>query len=109
MSVSTPLFIEDENIFQKSAYVVELLLQFLVQPRRPIFGLHQKFYFLIGILIQIGRCRKIICIGISYTAWLHTVTIHNWRFSSSHIFTKIDALEQTLRLRLFSGPIDKYF
>ena len=32
-----PLFLEDENFFQKSASVVALLLQFLVQPRRPIF------------------------------------------------------------------------
>ena len=32
-----PLFLDDEDIFQKSARVVALLLQFLVQPREPIF------------------------------------------------------------------------
>ena len=35
-----PLFLEDEDIFQKSASVVAILLQFRVQPRRPIFELH---------------------------------------------------------------------
>jgi hypothetical protein len=35
-----PLFLEDEDIFQKSARVVALLLQFMVQPREPIFELH---------------------------------------------------------------------
>jgi hypothetical protein len=34
---SAPLFLEDENIFQKSAPLVVILLQFLVQPWRPIF------------------------------------------------------------------------
>jgi hypothetical protein len=38
--VSTPLFLEDEDIFQKSARVVGILLQFRVQPREPIFELH---------------------------------------------------------------------
>jgi hypothetical protein len=32
-----PLFLEDENIFQKSARVVAILLQFRVQPGEPIF------------------------------------------------------------------------
>jgi hypothetical protein len=32
-----PLFLEDENIFQQSAFVVALLWRFLVQPRRPDF------------------------------------------------------------------------
>ena len=32
-----PLFLKDENFFQKSARVVEILLQFRVQPRRLIF------------------------------------------------------------------------
>jgi hypothetical protein len=32
-----PIFLEDENIFQKSASMVALLLQFPVQPWRPIF------------------------------------------------------------------------
>ena len=37
-----PLFLEDENIFQKSASVVEvvIILQFRLKPRRPIFELH---------------------------------------------------------------------
>ena len=35
--ISTPLFLEDENIFQKSAPLVALLLRFLVQPTEPIF------------------------------------------------------------------------
>jgi hypothetical protein len=34
-----PLFLEDENIFQKSARVVVILLQFHLQPREPIFEL----------------------------------------------------------------------
>ena len=34
------LFLGDEDIFQKSARVVALLLQFMVQPREPIFELH---------------------------------------------------------------------
>jgi hypothetical protein len=33
----THLFLDDENIFQNSACVVALLLQFLMQPREPIF------------------------------------------------------------------------
>jgi hypothetical protein len=33
-----PPFLEDENIFKKSASMVALLLQFLVQPWWPIFG-----------------------------------------------------------------------
>jgi hypothetical protein len=32
-----PLFLEDENFFQKSGSMVEILLQFRVQPCRPIF------------------------------------------------------------------------
>jgi hypothetical protein len=32
-----PLFLDDENFFQKSARVVARLLQFLVKPREPIF------------------------------------------------------------------------
>ena len=32
-----PLFLEDENIFQKSASVVALEIALEVQPRRPIF------------------------------------------------------------------------
>jgi hypothetical protein len=32
-----PLFLEDENIFQKSARVVGIIFQLLVQPREPIF------------------------------------------------------------------------
>jgi hypothetical protein len=32
-----PLFLEDENIFQKSAPLVALLSRFLVQPTEPIF------------------------------------------------------------------------
>ena len=35
-----PLFLEDENIFQKSARVVRILLQFRTVPREPIFELH---------------------------------------------------------------------
>ena len=35
-----PLFLEDEDIFQKSATMVEILLQFRVQPSWPIFELH---------------------------------------------------------------------
>ena len=34
-----PLFLEDEDIFQKSATFVALLLQFLGQPTWPIFEL----------------------------------------------------------------------
>ena len=44
----TPLFLEDEDIFQKSARVVVILLQFRIQPREPIFELHRlkkKFFF----------------------------------------------------------------
>jgi hypothetical protein len=38
-----PPFLEDEDIFQKSATLVALLpvLQFLVQPTWPIFELHR--------------------------------------------------------------------
>ena len=35
-----PLFLEDENIFQKSARVVPILVQFPMEPREPIFELH---------------------------------------------------------------------
>jgi hypothetical protein len=35
-----PLFLEDENIFQKSATMVVILLQFRLQPSWPIFELH---------------------------------------------------------------------
>jgi hypothetical protein len=38
--VSTPLFLEDENIFQKSGSMVQILMQFPVVPWRPIFELH---------------------------------------------------------------------
>jgi hypothetical protein len=37
--VSTPLFLEDENIFQKSASMVPILLQFPMEPWRPILEL----------------------------------------------------------------------
>jgi hypothetical protein len=40
LSVRTPPFLEDENIFQKSARVVEILCKFRVQAREPIFELH---------------------------------------------------------------------
>jgi hypothetical protein len=36
-----PLFLEGENIFQKSARVVLFLLQFRLEPREPIFELHR--------------------------------------------------------------------
>ena len=32
-----PLFLEDENLFQKSTRVVHILLQFRQEPREPIF------------------------------------------------------------------------
>jgi hypothetical protein len=32
-----PLFLEDGNIFQKSAHVVPVLSQFSITPREPIF------------------------------------------------------------------------
>jgi hypothetical protein len=35
-----PLFLEDENIFQKSARVVPIILEFHIKPREPIFELH---------------------------------------------------------------------
>jgi hypothetical protein len=35
-----PLFLEDEDIFQKSVRVVVILLEFFLQPREPIFELH---------------------------------------------------------------------
>jgi hypothetical protein len=38
--ISTPLFLEDEDIFQKSARVVLILLQFRLEPHEPIFELH---------------------------------------------------------------------
>jgi hypothetical protein len=37
-----PLFLEDENIFQKSARVVQIIWQFPIVPREPIFELHLK-------------------------------------------------------------------
>ena len=42
LSVRTPLFLEDENFFQKSARVVVLAnrLKLRLQPRQPIFELH---------------------------------------------------------------------
>jgi hypothetical protein len=42
-----PLFLEDENIFPKSASVVQILEQFPIVPRRPIFDSPQnkKKYF----------------------------------------------------------------
>ena len=54
-----PLFHEDEDIFQKSATLVVILLQFRLQPTWPIFELHlkKKVFFPVGILSQIGRCR----------------------------------------------------
>jgi hypothetical protein len=36
-SISTPIFLEDENIFQKSASMVPILLHCPMEPRRPIF------------------------------------------------------------------------
>ena len=35
-----PLFLEDEDIFQKSARVVQILAQFLIVTRDPIFDSH---------------------------------------------------------------------
>jgi hypothetical protein len=35
--ISTPPFLEDENIFQKSAPLVKILPQFRLQPMEPIF------------------------------------------------------------------------
>jgi hypothetical protein len=35
-----PFFLEDENIFQKSARVVQILWQFPIVSREPIFELH---------------------------------------------------------------------
>jgi hypothetical protein len=35
-----PLFLEDENIFQKSDRVVVIILKFCIQLREPIFELH---------------------------------------------------------------------
>jgi hypothetical protein len=35
-----PLFLEDEDIFQKSARVVRILFQFRTVLREPIFELH---------------------------------------------------------------------
>ena len=35
-----PLFLEDENFFQKSGSMVVILFQFRLQPWRPIFELH---------------------------------------------------------------------
>ena len=35
-----PLFLEDEDIFQKSAPLVQILLQFPIVPTEPIFELH---------------------------------------------------------------------
>jgi hypothetical protein len=35
-----PLFLEDEDIFQKSVRVVVILLKFRLRPREPIFELH---------------------------------------------------------------------
>jgi hypothetical protein len=63
----------------------------------------------------------IICIGFSYTAWLHTfalqtgdlhmpITLHvpKKQYSTRSILVvQFEALEQTLRLRLVSGRIDK--
>jgi hypothetical protein len=40
LSVSTPPFLEDEDIFQKSASMVRILLQFRTVPWRPIFESH---------------------------------------------------------------------
>ena len=42
LSVRTPLFLEDESFFQKSARVVVLAitLKLRLQPRQPIFELH---------------------------------------------------------------------
>ena len=44
---ASPLFLEDENIFQKSASVVRILSKFHTVPRRPIFELHllKKVFF----------------------------------------------------------------
>jgi hypothetical protein len=36
-----PLFLEDENIFQKTATLVQILLQFPIVPTWPIFELHR--------------------------------------------------------------------
>jgi hypothetical protein len=59
LSVSNFIFLEDENIFQKSACVVEIPMQLCVQPREPIFELHLFFlkktiFFSVGILSQIA-------------------------------------------------------
>jgi hypothetical protein len=39
--VSTPLVLEDEDIFQKSATMVQILQQFPIVPSWPIFELHR--------------------------------------------------------------------
>jgi hypothetical protein len=35
-----PLFLEDEDLFQKSVRVVVILFELCLQPREPIFELH---------------------------------------------------------------------
>jgi hypothetical protein len=61
----------------------------------------------------------LICIRFSYATWLHTVFIQTGDFQMPTTLSKIkygtrsivhfEALEQTLRLRLVSGHVDKKF
>jgi hypothetical protein len=61
LSVSTPLFLEDENISQKSGSMVAILMQFRVQPWRTIFELHlqKKGFFSWGFSIKLVGAGKL--------------------------------------------------
>ena len=52
-------YLEDENIFQKSASMVQIIMKYRIEQRRPIFDSPQNKTknFPSGILSQIGRCR----------------------------------------------------
>jgi hypothetical protein len=53
------LFLEDKNIFQKSATLVALLLQFLVQPTWPILGKSSHLREKGGVLMLLKTTRHL--------------------------------------------------
>jgi hypothetical protein len=56
LSISPPPYLEDENVFQKLASVVQILAKFNIQSRRPIFDSPQNktSFFPVLVIINIG-------------------------------------------------------
>ena len=85
-----PLFLEDEDIFQKSASVVQILQQFPIVPRRPIFDSpRNKKSFFSRRDSQSNRW-----VSVNYLYWIFLCNLASysrdtkWRFSNSHNFVK---------------------